>query len=124
MPFSGRNFRRGFATFTAAGFIVVFLAFAYTFARAASVATPDGPTDDKTLAHVLDRVGYGPRAGDIDSIRRLGAIGYIDQQLHPERIDDSALTPRLSGLATVGLSSREIARDYFMPAQAARRNQK
>jgi len=123
MPCSARSCQRVVATFAAA-FLVVLLAFAYTFARAASVATPEGPSDDKTLAHVLDRVGYGPRPGDIDKIRALGAIGYIDQQLHPEKIDDSALTPRLSGLATINLSSREIARDYFLPAQAARKNQK
>src|SRR2546430_1184857 len=67
------------------------------------------PNDDKTIVHVLNRIGFGPRAGDVQSVRATGVQAYIDQQLHPERIPDGATESRLAGLTTLGLSSREIA---------------
>ena len=53
-------------------------------------------TDDKTIAHVLDRLGYGARPGDIEKVREMGVAKYIDQQLHPERIADRRLDARLA----------------------------
>src|SRR5438477_7580268 len=66
----------------------------------------------KTIAHVLNRVGFGARPGDIEKIRAFGPGGiarYIDEQLHPERIPDSGIPPRIAALTTVTMSSREIA---------------
>jgi uncharacterized protein (DUF1800 family) len=44
----------------------------------------------------LHRMGFGPRSGDIDRVRRMGLDAYIDEQLNPETIDDSACDTRLS----------------------------
>src|SRR3954470_442900 len=74
-------------------------------------AVPSRP-DDKTILHVLNRVGFGPRPGDVERVRDIGLNQYIDQQLHPERIADAAMTARLSGFETLALSSRAIAEDY------------
>jgi uncharacterized protein (DUF1800 family) len=41
--------------------------------------------------HVLNRLAFGPRPGDIDRVKAIGVDRWIDQQLHPERIDDGAL---------------------------------
>jgi len=54
----------------------------------------------------------------------MGLDRYIDQQLHPERIDDSAATARLTGLTTITLSSREIQERYERPVMQARREKK
>jgi uncharacterized protein (DUF1800 family) len=108
----------------AAALVLVALAFGYTLARPAGVAAASGPTDDRTIAHVLDRIGYGPRPGDIEKVRQVGVMNYIDQQLHPERINDSALQARLAPLNTIGLSTAEIARQYYLPAEEQRRQQK
>src|SRR6266851_249203 len=89
-------------------------------ARPAAAAFPQ---DDKTIVHALNRLGFGPRPGDLERVRRIGLERYIEQQLHPERIPDSALQARLAGLATIGLSSRAIAEQYEQPALAARREQ-
>jgi len=51
-------------------------------------AVPASP-DDKTIVHVLNRIGFGARPGDIDRVRQMGLQTYIDQQLHPEKIADS-----------------------------------
>src|ERR1700757_2406372 len=34
--------------------------------------------------HVLDRLGYGPRPGDLDNVQAVGVDAYIEQQLHPD----------------------------------------
>jgi uncharacterized protein (DUF1800 family) len=90
----------------------------------ASLSAASIPTDDKTIAHVLDRISYGARPGDVDRVRRLGVLAYIEQQLHPEKIDDRGLDARLSGLDTIDKSTGEIAREYYLPAIQQRRQQK
>jgi uncharacterized protein (DUF1800 family) len=107
----------------AAALALVALAFGYALTLP-GLAAASGPTDDKTIAHVLDRIGYGPRPGDIDKVRQVGVMNYIDQQLHPEKINDGALQARLSPLNTIDLSTAEIARQYYLPAEEQRRQQK
>ena len=79
------------------------------------------PEDDTTIAHVLNRVGFGARPGDVERVRAMGLQNYIDQQLHPERVSDAAAAERLAGLSTLTLSSREIGQQYELPALEARR---
>src|SRR5438477_5473573 len=82
------------------------------------------PDDARTIVHILSRVGFGARPGDVDKIRTIGVQAYIEQQLHPERIPDGAMDTRLSDLSTLRLSSREIAQQFELPVLAARRDQK
>jgi uncharacterized protein (DUF1800 family) len=83
-------------------------------------AVPARP-DDKTILHVLNRIGFGARPGDVERVREIGLEKYIDLQLSPSRIEDGAIQARLAGFGTLGLSSRTIASDYYVPAQLARR---
>jgi uncharacterized protein (DUF1800 family) len=78
-------------------------------------------TDDAAVVHVLNRLGFGPTAAAIEQVKRSGIRGYIDSQLHPERVPDTAMAVRLSGFATLSKSSRDLAEDYFMPAMVERR---
>ena len=104
------------------------------FLLVAQTATPFAATkpasgvplnpDDRAIVHVLNRMGFGARPGDITRVRQVGLQAYIDQQLHPEHIADAALTSRLAGLETLDKPSRELADDYFMPAVLARREVK
>jgi uncharacterized protein (DUF1800 family) len=82
-------------------------------------AVPANP-DDRTIVHVLNRIGFGARPGDVERVRQIGLEAYIDQQLHPDRIADPAAMSRLSGFETLGKSSRDIANEYFEPAVRAR----
>jgi uncharacterized protein (DUF1800 family) len=77
--------------------------------------------DDRTIVHVLNRIGFGPAPGDIDRVRRIGLGQYIDQQLHPERLQDSSMAARLEPLDTLTKSSRDLADGYFRPTQMDRR---
>jgi uncharacterized protein (DUF1800 family) len=77
--------------------------------------------DRDAVVHVLNRLGYGPRPGDIERVTQLGIDEYIAQQLSPERIADPALAQRLAAFPTLALKTTEIARDYYGPAEAIRR---
>ncbi len=60
---------------------------------------------------LVNRLGYGPRPGDLEKLRSLGAAAFIDEQLHPEAIVESPdLLAALDGLETLSLSP-EAARD-------------
>jgi uncharacterized protein (DUF1800 family) len=82
------------------------------------------PSDDGAIVHVLNRIGFGPRPGDIERVRAIGVERYIDEQLRPERIADNGMTARLADLETVRMSSRQIAQDIERPMIEARRDRK
>jgi uncharacterized protein (DUF1800 family) len=97
---------------------------AFVLVAALSAQGPDDQADnsgDKAIVHLLNRMGYGPRPGDVERVQAMGIQKYIDLQLHPERIDDSAMDGWLSGLATVHMSSREISEQFEQPQIEARR---
>src|SRR5512140_1752798 len=78
--------------------------------KAAAVAAPAiKPMDENRQAeHVLNRIGYGARPGDVERVRAMGVRQYIEQQLRPEKIDDHAIEARLSPFETLKLSNEEI----------------
>src|SRR5688572_3896791 len=65
---------------------------------AKAVAVP--MTEDQKAEHVLNRLGFGPRPGDIERVRQTGVSAWIEQQLNPEKLDDLALEQRLEPMAT------------------------
>jgi uncharacterized protein (DUF1800 family) len=79
--------------------------------------------DAQAVAHVLNRLGYGPRPGDVERVRAMGLAAYIDLQLHPERIANAELDARLASFETLTMSARDLAEQYFIPAQQAQRAQ-
>ena len=85
-------------------------------------SVPSNP-DDKIIIHVLNRLGFGPGPGDVARVREMGLATYIEQQLHPEKIDTPQLVQRLASLETIGMNTRELVHEYFLPAQMARRDE-
>ena len=83
-------------------------------------AAPDS-ADVKTVNHVLNRIGFGARPGDIERVQAMGVEKYINSQLHPEKIADEALKERLAPFTTISMSSSELTDKYFEPADALRR---
>src|SRR5262245_36312947 len=77
-------------------------------------------SEDQKIIHLLNRIGFGPRPGDVEKVKRMGVDKYIDQQLHPDRIDDSALQARLAGLDSLGLSVPQLYDKYPAPQEIAR----
>src|SRR5579863_4001853 len=50
---------------------------------------------DEAIEHALNRLAYGARPGDAEKIKQIGLAKWIDQQLNPKAIDDSAMQARL-----------------------------
>lgn len=78
-------------------------------------------TEDEAIVHALNRLAYGPRPGDVERIRQMGLEKWIDQQLNPESIDDSALDQRLEKYPTLSMSSKQLLDEFPPPAQAAKK---
>jgi uncharacterized protein (DUF1800 family) len=74
-------------------------------------------TADEAIMHAMNRLGYGPRPGDVERIRKMGLEKWVDQQLHPDSIDDSALDQRLQRYPTLNLPAKKLIQDYPQPGQ-------
>jgi uncharacterized protein (DUF1800 family) len=78
-------------------------------------------TEDQAILHALNRLAYGPRPGDVERVRQMGLEKWIDQQLHPDSIDDSALDQRLEQhYSTLRKSSSGLLNEFPPPALAAK----
>jgi uncharacterized protein (DUF1800 family) len=70
-------------------------------------------SSDRQVAHVLNRLAYGARPGDLDDVKRRGVETWIRAQLTPERIPQSrGLEARLKPLGSVMLTTREVFEKY------------
>jgi uncharacterized protein (DUF1800 family) len=70
---------------------------------------------EQQIQNMLAKVTFGPRPGDIELISNIGIAAYLEQQLQPDSIDDSALGKRLSKLPTLMLATPTIAEQYNPP---------
>ena len=86
------------------------------------VATPfaarDLP-DAATAEHVLNRLAFGPRPGDVARLQRIGLRAYLDEQLRPSAGETTAVSSRLAAFTTLSLDSRAIAERFEIPALQA-----
>src|ERR1051326_6579341 len=81
-------------------------------------------TERQRALHALNRLGFGPRPGDVDRVMKIGVDNWIDQQIHPERIADNVVAARLQNLPTLQMSDRDIVQKYYAPIVAMRREAK
>src|SRR5205809_938247 len=73
--------------------------------------------EQKRAIHALNRLTFGPRPGDVNRVMAMGVDHWIDDQLHPEKIDDHALEARLAPLRTLRMDARKIV-ENFPPERA------
>jgi len=71
--------------------------------------------EQKRAIHVLNRFTFGPRPGDVQRVEAMGIDKWFEQQLHPEKIDDSVLEARLAPFRTLKMSTNELVRDFPPP---------
>jgi uncharacterized protein (DUF1800 family) len=74
--------------------------------------TSNAADEHRRAVHALDRLTFGPRPGDVDTVLAMGVGKWIELQLHPDKIDDSAMQARLEQFRTLRMSSREMAADF------------
>ncbi|MFI5098100.1 MAG: DUF1800 domain-containing protein [Candidatus Acidiferrales bacterium] len=74
---------------------------------------------DEAILHALNRLAYGPRPGDIERVRQMGLAKWIELQLNPKALDDSAVEARLRSFPTLQMSTTQLIAEYPNPKQAA-----
>lgn len=73
----------------------------------------DSQSINTQTIHVLNRLSFGPRPGDIERIKSMGINSYIQSQLQPETIrEPQQLTNQLSTLTTLDLNPVELYNKY------------
>jgi uncharacterized protein (DUF1800 family) len=75
------------------------------------------PTDFAAW-HFLSRTTFGPRPQDVERAKQIGMAGLLDEQLHPEKIDDSEVERRIASLPTLTMSPAELMEEFPVPKQA------
>ena len=75
-------------------------------------------TADQQVQHVLHRLAFGPRPGDEAAVRQMGVDAWIDRQLHPERIADSAGAAALARYQTLAMTSEQLLSEFPPPGVA------
>ncbi|QQS46063.1 MAG: DUF1800 domain-containing protein [Acidobacteriota bacterium] len=76
-------------------------------------------SEEQKIVHLLDRISFGPRPGDVERVRKLGWEKYLEQQLRPESIEDRLLEEKLKAIESIHLSNSELAK-YYPPPQVIR----
>jgi len=79
---------------------------------------------DEAIEHALNRLAYGARPGDPDKIKQMGLAKWIDQQLNPKALDDSAMQARLVEYPTLSMSTTQLIAEYPNPKQVAKQDAK
>src|SRR6185369_4756727 len=84
---------------------------------------PRALTEQQRILHVLNRLGFGARPGDVERVRAMGLENYINQQLNPEKISDSVAENKLAELSTLNMTTAELYGKYPQPGQLLRQLQ-
>ncbi|RME45096.1 MAG: DUF1800 domain-containing protein [Chloroflexi bacterium] len=67
---------------------------------------------DDPAVHVVRRLTFGATPELVAQVRAQGVDAFIEEQLAPETIDDSAMDQMLAGFETLDLSNAEIYQNY------------
>ncbi|HXC33094.1 MAG TPA: DUF1800 domain-containing protein [Verrucomicrobiae bacterium] len=91
-------------------------------AQKSSKALPTGDrTEDEAVLHALNRLGFGPRPGDLELVKQMGLQNWIEEQLNPNSINDVGLEDRLQRFPTLKMTSAKLLEEFPEPQMAARR---
>src|SRR5258706_493066 len=76
---------------------------------------PQQMDENKRVLHALNRFAFGPRSGDVEKVRAIGLDSWFEQQLHPEKIDNTAVEARLEPFRTLKMSTSEMVANFPPP---------
>lgn len=60
------------------------------------------------IHHVLSRTSFGVKPGQVNAVRTIGLQKYLEQQLNPDQIDDSATEKLLGDYITLDMTVKEM----------------
>jgi uncharacterized protein (DUF1800 family) len=88
--------------------------FAGAAAREAALRDPAaGPalSESEQVEHVLARTSFGARPGDRERVARLGVAAFLEQQLHPEELEDARVESQLKDYAVLRRGAGALAHE-------------
>jgi uncharacterized protein (DUF1800 family) len=114
--------KQGFSFFTRLTTAsIIWLMTAPVFAIVEPVAdTKKSLSEDQKILHVLNRLGFGARPGDVEKVKAVGLQKYIDQQLNPSAITDSVAEAKVKNLEVFNMSTAEVFAKYPNPGALLR----
>jgi uncharacterized protein (DUF1800 family) len=77
--------------------------------------------EQEAILHALNRLGFGPRPGEVEQIQNTGLETWIQAQLHPENTADPIVDARLAEYPALGLSAASLFDNYPPTDVAAKR---
>ena len=86
--------------------------------KAHSPAEPVRPqmTADQKVLHALNRLTFGTRPGDLETVKQKGLDQWIEQQLHPGAIlENPVLEAKLAPFDTLRMTTAELVGHYPTP---------
>jgi uncharacterized protein (DUF1800 family) len=103
--------------------VTAIIGFLTAFAASSASESSAKPslTEREAAIHVLNRLGFGPRPGDVDRVLAMGIPAYIERQLAPEHIPDGAVEASLKRFPTLSMTSQELYEKFEKPIREARR---
>lgn len=89
---------------------------------------PGELSEREAAVHVLNRLGYGPRPGDVERVTEMEILAFIDAQLNPVSIQENPELERwLAEYKTLAMSTTQLFLQYPPPqrlqAMARRRGE-
>ena len=81
-------------------------------AIASVAATYRELTTREQATHVMNRLAYGARPGDVDRVVAMGVDRWIAQQLRPEQLPDREMERVMAAFPTTRQSASALLRDY------------
>ncbi|HMI49560.1 MAG TPA: DUF1800 domain-containing protein [Gemmatimonadaceae bacterium] len=67
---------------------------------------------DQQIIQALNRLTFGAKPGDILEVRTIGLDKWIDQQLHPEKINDDAMNAFVRNYSALNANQNDLLKQY------------
>ena len=108
---------------TVAFMLLVALLAAQPLVSAQKRAKSQNLSEEQRITHVLNRLGFGARPGDVERVKAMGLENYINQQLNPEKISDTVAENKVRDLSVINMTTAELYEKYPQPGQLLRQLQ-
>src|SRR3984957_16819102 len=80
--------------------------------KSAKKSLPAALSERQRAIQALNRLTFGPRPGDVEAVLQKGLDDWIEDQLHPESLDDSALNARLGPYSSTRMNPKQLAETF------------
>jgi uncharacterized protein (DUF1800 family) len=80
--------------------------------KVAKKPDPAALTERQRAIQALNRLTFGPRPGDVETVLLKGVDDWMEDQLHPESLDDSAVNARLGPYSATRMNPKQLAETF------------